>query len=361
MIQLERHIEILLLSCDCVIVPGFGGFMAHHVDAKFDDRDCSFLPPTRTIGFNPQLTMNDSLLVQSYIEAYDISYPEALKRIEDEVRELRQRLESEGRYEMNDLGVLHINNEGNIEFEPCEAGILTPCYYGLGAFQMLPLSMLADTAKTTSPVSVAEKERSATAIIAAETEPTTEKQHDSAKTISIRISVLRNIAVACIAIVFFMLFSSPVSDTPSSMLSQSRIDTGLLHRIMPREATGSAPKLTKAQLTKATENKGNAFKKEEAAATPTTPTEKGSNAGNISEREKKPYVIVLASHVTKSNAKSFASAMRKKGYESTRALIGEGVTKVVYGNYASKEEALKSLNQLRDITEFRESWILKTK
>ena len=29
-IELERHIEILLLDNDCVIVPGLGGFMAHH-------------------------------------------------------------------------------------------------------------------------------------------------------------------------------------------------------------------------------------------------------------------------------------------------------------------------------------------
>ena len=39
MIELERHIEILLLSNDCVIVPNFGGFMAHHVDARYDDED----------------------------------------------------------------------------------------------------------------------------------------------------------------------------------------------------------------------------------------------------------------------------------------------------------------------------------
>ena len=91
---LERHIEILLLSNDCVIVPGLGGFMAHHVDARYDETDGTFLPPLRTLGFNPRLTMNDSLLVQSYIEAYDISYPEALRRIEAEVAEIRQHLES---------------------------------------------------------------------------------------------------------------------------------------------------------------------------------------------------------------------------------------------------------------------------
>lgn len=102
--ELERHIEILLLSNDCVIVPDFGGFMAHHVDARYDGRDNMFLPPLRTVGFNPQLKMNDSLLAQSYVEAYDISYPEAIDRLANEVAEIRQRLENEGKYEYNIMG-----------------------------------------------------------------------------------------------------------------------------------------------------------------------------------------------------------------------------------------------------------------
>ena len=96
MIELDRHIEILLLSNDCVIVPGLGGFMTHHVGARYDDKDQMYLPPLRTLGFNPQLTMNDSLLVQSYIEAYDISYPEALRRIESEVEEVKQHISAAG-------------------------------------------------------------------------------------------------------------------------------------------------------------------------------------------------------------------------------------------------------------------------
>lgn len=138
--ELERHIEILLLSNDCVIVPDFGGFMAHHVDARYDGRDNMFLPPLRTVGFNPQLKMNDSLLAQSYVEAYDISYPEAIDRLANEVAEIRQRLENEGKYEINNIGTIYLNEDGNYTFEPCEAGILTPNYYGLGGFDMLPLS-----------------------------------------------------------------------------------------------------------------------------------------------------------------------------------------------------------------------------
>ena len=104
--------------------------MAHHVDARYDGRDSMFLPPLRTIGFNPQLTMNDSLLALSYVEAYDISYPEALNRIADEVAEIKQTLENTGRFELTDIGTIILNETGNYAFEPCEAGILTPELYG---------------------------------------------------------------------------------------------------------------------------------------------------------------------------------------------------------------------------------------
>ena len=126
-----------------MIVPGFGGFMAHHVDARYDDRDSMFLPPLRTIGFNPQLQMNDSLLALSYVEAYDISYPEALNRIADEVTEMRQTLENSGKFELNDIGTIILNEDGNYTFEPCEAGILTPELYGLGGLNMLPLAQIS--------------------------------------------------------------------------------------------------------------------------------------------------------------------------------------------------------------------------
>ena len=131
-----------MLNNDCVIVPNLGGFMAHHVEARYDEEDCIFLPPLRTLGFNPQLKINDSLLAQSYIEAYDISYPEAIQRIEDEVNELTQHLQNEGRYELNNIGILELNEDGNYVFTPCEAGILSPSLYGLNSFEMKTIEMV---------------------------------------------------------------------------------------------------------------------------------------------------------------------------------------------------------------------------
>ena len=36
MIELAQHIETLLLDNDCVIIPGFGGFITHYTPAKID-------------------------------------------------------------------------------------------------------------------------------------------------------------------------------------------------------------------------------------------------------------------------------------------------------------------------------------
>ena len=77
MIELTKHIEILLLENDCVIVPGLGGFIAHHQPAHYEEDEGVFLPPTRTVGFNPQLTMNDGLLTQAYMQTYHTDFPDA--------------------------------------------------------------------------------------------------------------------------------------------------------------------------------------------------------------------------------------------------------------------------------------------
>ena len=139
MIELARHLEVLLLSNDCVTVPDFGGFVAHYVPARIDEADQTFLPPTRTVGFNPQLKMNDSLLVQSYVEANDISYPEALRRIEQEVDNIKKQIMYNGSYQLENIGMLTINDEGSYCFEPNESGLLTPTLYGLSSFDFRPL------------------------------------------------------------------------------------------------------------------------------------------------------------------------------------------------------------------------------
>lgn len=365
MIELERHIEILLLSNDCVIVPGFGGFMTHHVDARFDESDHSFLPPLRTLGFNPQLKMNDSLLAQSYVEAYDISYPEAIKRIENDVDELRQHLDNKGEYEMSDIGTIFKNNDGKYEFIPCEAGILTPEFYGLSSFEMSPIT-LAGKQKRSSMVDNTIEEsldvRHTADSIASEGEHVATAKEialsaevSDDRKISISVSMLRNFAAACIAIIAFLLFPSTLGNQDRANIYQSHIDTELLQKLMPKDITVGKPDLTSEDLAlKLNQKVAQEKAKEESPV--------AAQAESNNESTKPTFCIVLASHVSKSNAAAFVDDLHKKGFAEARVLIREkSSTKVIYGSYKSESEAQQALNSLNTNKDFAEGWVMELK
>ena len=131
MFTIDQHIEYLLLSHDCVIAPGFGGFVVHRIPARYDVSKGVVTPPSVTFGFNPDLKINDSLLVQSFVETYDMSYPEAQHEVDSEIDELRSLISDRGSYTIPSVGTLTVNEEGNYEFEPDIAGGLSPELYGL--------------------------------------------------------------------------------------------------------------------------------------------------------------------------------------------------------------------------------------
>ena len=381
------------MSNDCVIVPGFGGFMAHHVDARYDGTDNMFLPPLRTVGFNPQLTMNDSLLVLSYVETYDMSYPEALRRIEDEVAEIRQTLENEGQYEVDNVGILSLNEDGNIEFEPYEAGILTPDFYGLGGFDMMPVAQLtaceeantnkAATSKTTTPAAESkpnanlvempakpmqkEKEKEA-AVNNSVFINDDEEEETSAEFISIRKSWLRNLAAACIAIITFFTISTPLG---APTMQKSQIDTGMLNRIMPKEIdqmkkakelviNGDGTKLMETSENTA-QSAGSSSQIAGNAAQTARSTAQNANQDAELSLPSTYYSIVLASRVTKHNAANYAERLQGKGFKQARVLITENNVKVIYGTYNSESEAHAALKNLRDNEAFADGWITKVK
>ena len=364
MIELERHIEILLLDNDCVIVPDLGGFMAHYSEAHYDDRDQTYLPPTRTLGFNPALKMNDSLLAQSYIEAYDISYPEALLRIEDEVNELRQHIENEGSYELNDIGTLRVNEYGNYEFDPCEAGILTPALYGLSGVEMEPLSaglapaMVEARVKPVKPVAV--RERVASEEKAREVKmpsPHDEEDTDDDK-IHIRLSVLRNSVAAAIAIFAFFLISTPLNNGSRKEMSMLNMDTETLTRILPK-ATIQGVEAVKGIPAEEME-----AKEEQAVKDAPAETAEAPKAPDLAKQDAKPgqeglpyYTIVLASHVSKKNAAAYVERLHKVGFHEARVYSGH-TTRVIFNQYKTEAEAFRALQEMREYSEFQEAWVV---
>ena len=363
-IEIERHIEILLLDNDCVIVPGLGGFTAHHVEASLDESDDVFLPPLRTLGFNQQLKINDSLLVQSYIEAYDISYPEALRRIEGEVEELRQRLANDGYYEMTDIGVLEMNEDGNIIFTPCEAGILTPEIYGLSSFEMQPLMAEESTTSASStqvqkpnveptPITttvfdqVGQKEETS----ANDAGQDTDTDEDAEKTICIKVSWLRNagIAAAAALLLFFVIF--PISHSGLKNVNIGDFNgTSFFSKLMPKDSQMNNINISEIKASV-----------KDSSRQSVKDSVKDSIKGIEPKVKSDTFCIVLASCIPQKNAERYVEQLHKKGFDKAYAMVNNKMVRVIYGNYTSETDAYNDLQKIRSKDEFEQAWILKKK
>lgn len=358
MIEIDRHIEILLLSNDCVIVPGLGGFMTHHVEARYDADDQMFLPPLRTLGFNPQLTMNDSLLVQSYIEAYDISYPEALRRIESEVEELKQHIDVAGSYELNDIGELSLNEEGRYLFTPCEAGILTPGLYGLSGFEMKPVEIALPIAEVKDEKVVEETVAPVLGGL------TPDNDEDDERALVIKMSWIRNTVAIAAAVLAFFLLTTPVSNSSSTQMNMGQLNNPLLVTQKPAAKTDTTLKLAPdttvadkavAEVTETKQDSVVAKPEAQPEANPEVQKPKAQPA------DKTGYYLVLASHVSMKNATAFVDELHKRGFSEAEIFVRNNVTRVVCGHFETMNAAYNRLNRVRDNKGFEEAWVLKLK
>ncbi|WP_028903546.1 MULTISPECIES: SPOR domain-containing protein [unclassified Prevotella] len=358
MIELNRHIEILLLNNDCVIVPGLGGFMAHHVEARYVEDEQVFLPPLRTLGFNPQLKINDSLLAQSYIEAYDISYPEAIQRIEEEVNEMQQILQSEGRYELNNIGILELNEDGNYVFTPCEAGILTPSLYGLNSFEMKLLSNLSKPQPQEQEVVAEEKavkpESEVNSVLQQNLVDINEDDND---VVRIKFTWIRNaVAVAAILLAVFFI-AMPTGKTDLMKSTINNLNNQLLFGMMTSKDTN-----TSAIDFKRKDAQKPAVKTAEAildTIKPATSAQAAKPVAVKADSAREGYCIVLASHVNKHNAEDFINRLAKRGYKGAEIYVHKNVTRIVYGHFMNQADAYNQLHKLTKEKELEESWVYK--
>ncbi|MDO4980714.1 MAG: SPOR domain-containing protein [Prevotellaceae bacterium] len=365
--QLERHIEILLLSNDCVMVPGLGGFMTHHVCSTYNENDHQMFPPLRTLGFNPKLKANDNLLAQSYVEAFDISYPEAMQRIEDEVGELLERLNNDGSYMLNDIGTLTINDEGNIEFAPVKAGLLTPELYALDSVSVKMLSELPTIKATNAKDNVTEEAKAQVIDINAKPNNIEEQEaeDDNGDSIKIKVSLLRNIAAVAIALIGFFLFTSPLANGNYKM-NMSNINTELLYQIMPKTIVREGVNDAKPVIA---EKDAASSKEKEIAQTTDIPTETKQAPVNETNINKdivaapvaKTYSLVLASHFSKVNGDAFLEAIHKDGFTDARIVEVNNIRKILYGQYDSESKAYEELNKLHSNKFFKQAWVIEVK
>lgn len=370
MIELSKHIEALLLEHDCVIVPKLGGFVTQYAPAYRIEDEQLFLPPHRDIGFNAQLTLNDGLLVQSFMQTYDVSYAEALHLIDDVVADIKKALAAEGEYVLNGIGVLSTTLSGTLSFTPNEAGVVAPDFYGLRSLSIKKrVKSSADNGARSDFGATAQEGR----------------KKNNTYTFRINRELCNYAAAVIVAVFFYFLWATPVGVTN---LQQANLSSAY-GVVMPIAGESSetaenpntctfvqAKNEVKADMQKADIQNNMPVKSASAADNMTGERGAESNgvdnktsvapaqktAGETSKMVDAPFTIVLISDIPLSNAKEFAESMKGRGLLDAEVLVKRKMTRVVCGRYQTEADAVNALRQLRSKhPEFKESWVLNVK
>lgn len=326
---LAKHIESLLLEHNCVIVPGLGGFVASYVSARLVEAEDLLLPPHRCVGFNPLLLLNDGLLVQSYMLAYDVSFPEATAMIDEAVNLIKSELQNTGEIEMGSIGQLSLGVDGCYNFRPNEAGVLSPTLYGLDAFEAIPL-VPHPASKATTP--------------SGKVDTTTSSAVPRPRSYTLHINrYVAHYAVAAVtALVFYFLWATPLAQTPGQSQMASMLPA--LQQVMPD--TVAAPAIQPQPVEQPAPSV--------AEAAQPAPAEKPEPV--ITEG----FTLVLASQVSLKNAETFCRQLADKGWPEAQVTQNGKMVRVVYGHYADETAAYAALNSLRhEAKYFADAWVLK--
>lgn len=331
--DLSRHIEYLLLTHNCVIVPQFGAFVAHVNNAHRIESEEFFFPPHRVVRFNPDLTEDDGLLVDVVRAVHRCPTPEAKRKIQGMILQLRQQLLAEGQADFGRIGNFTQDEDGRLSFSACQAGVATPSFYGLDTFPMSKLTSLQRRGKAAESRKLP-----------------TDNATNNDKHIVIRISrrTLRYATAAAAVILICVLFTPPLQvqrerlAQQASILSTSReVNEEKSLLTMTPQAAPIAP--TSVQTKTVAEATDKTAVIEEAAT-----------------KAKGAYAIVVASNVSQKNAERYVADLQQRGYENATIHDNGKMLRVVLSGYADETEAYNRNAALhREGREFASSWVMK--
>lgn len=114
--DISTYIRELLFKHDIVTLPSIGSFIKAYHSANIDIENYSFVPPSKTIVFNPSLKADDSVLSQYIATKNNISSTEAKSSLELISTRIKMDLDLNKPVELKKFGVLKKGLDGNFYF-----------------------------------------------------------------------------------------------------------------------------------------------------------------------------------------------------------------------------------------------------
>ncbi|MCK9203967.1 MAG: SPOR domain-containing protein [Bacteroidales bacterium] len=339
---------------DCVIIPGFGGFIGNYSPAQIDPVHHAFRPPMKKLLFNINLKQNDGLLATCVSTLFGASYDDACVEIESFVQQCKTTLKSGKPFIIPDVGRLYSGREGNIQFEQDKNSNLLPESFGLTPFISPPMERIHRPVKSShSPAS--------------RTQNWPEKRWMIPH--SLRWAAVLAIPIGIAAIVGVTQYDK----TGSGKENNAGIFSEVLSRfssasLVDKKEAPTQPSETLIQYESTPSVFDQTAETEESAPTEreivnTLQDRNLSASKTVVEPETvghpgDAYAVIIGAFKSKENAKKLIAQLQEKGtvasiFDRSRT----GLFRVTIGTFSQREEALQLLSSAKS-SDFSGAWLL---
>jgi len=378
-LNIASYISELLYEHECVVIPGFGGFIVNDRPATINRITHEFSPPFRKVMFNIHLSANDGLLINHIANVDHISYVEAKQMVIDFAKHCHEELKSGNKINFINIGSLYKNNEGHITFEQNEQVNYNDDAFGLGSFYSPAIERATDEERIKGIVEP---------LLKGKTKPEDRKPSSSRETSQKR----RRRAGAVVLILFLVLLGIGGGFTIKENATHYWQNYSMLVPMFSSDQTTNKPERELHSVQEAipriaegkvieTEsdfvNADNATALKTEVEMSTDLSNETAETGIIETEEtgapeedqqipditpqKRPYLIITGSFSEESNAQNLVSMLRQSGIEAVIAdTTKNGMFRVAYASFTTIDEAKETLYALRNEA-YSDAWILKKK
>ena len=325
MVDIKDYIKELLFTNQGVIIPGLGGFVSEYEPAAFDVSENKFLPPSKKITFNPEYSYHDSLLIEFISKKEKIAKENVEKNLQEFVKDTKYKLKKGEEINFPEIGTLTQNTKGQISFSQSKESNLLTDSFGL------------KSVKTTQPVSdVVQK---------------TIKPRRSFK----KAIIITSAAVVLVALIISAWFFTQGFSDFSLISSTNKTEVEQVNNKIKEITEKNLDSIAQADSLKAlivnsiddnTDKKDALFYQEPAKEKP--------------KPQYSEFYIIAGSFKRMENAEKFSAQLKTKGYNPQIIKSEENLIRISIYSYTDETEALKQLYKLRETSEIKSVWILKS-
>lgn len=319
--EIALHIEFLLHSHDCVIVPGLGGFVLNFTEVERSGLWGMNAPMCELI-FNSKLNYNDGLLAESLMKSNSINFENAISKINLACNELKNKLSNGELIVWNNLGTFKELNEDKRPVFYSNKSYILPQYYGLTKARLKPVTILSS------------------------------KNTNNQNSIPLKPFFHYVSSAIAIALLLFFIVVSYNSYEPKSQKAEIVSKSLIFNK---HESQGSINKSTKTSIATNTATKKTIDINSTDSSSPTNISIALNHAQSQSN-----YYIVVGVYEVRDVAEKTLNTLKKQGFTNASMLQRPGRLDVYSASFSNKHEAQDYLKKfLTENPKHHDAWLLK--